>query len=122
MKTTMPAHQPTSTRNTSITNTVGKAGTTTDRCAGKSWRLSANGSRRPIRGINSPSHRTVTVPSTSIWSKRISRPSRKSPVLSIKISTIITLEQTGPLRNGHARSCSTSVILPCRTTTTTATS
>lgn len=89
---------------------------------GKSWRLSANGSRRPIRGINSPSRRTVTVPSTSIWSKRISRPSRKSPVLSIKISTIITLEQTGPLRNGHARSCSTSVTLPCRTTTTTATS
>ena len=45
MKMTMPAHQPTSTRNTSITNTVGKAGTTTDRCAGKLWRLSANGSK-----------------------------------------------------------------------------
>lgn len=46
----------------------------------------------------------------------------KESGLIYKISTIITLEQTGPLRNGHARSCSTSVILPCRTTTTTATS
>ena len=69
-----------------------------------------------------PSRRTATVRSTSTWSKRISRPSRKSPVLSIKISTIITLKQTRPSRNGHARSCSTSATSPCRTITTTATS